>query len=115
LKKRTKKLLFHQDGSAAETVIHSFGVDGGYYDGYYPEAGLIYRHGNLWGTTSAGGNSTNGTVFQIVARTNAESVLYSFTGGADGAFPVAGLIETGGTLNGTTYYGGTTKTVSPSR
>jgi uncharacterized repeat protein (TIGR03803 family) len=36
-----------------------------------------------------------------------ERVIYSFTGGADGAFPSSGLIDLGGTLYGTTTGNGT--------
>src|ERR1700683_54626 len=36
------------------------------------------------------------------------SVVYSFTGGSDGANPFSGLVAVGGTLYGTTYFGGAT-------
>lgn len=36
------------------------------------------------------------------------SVVYSFKGGSDGANPFSGLVAAGGTLYGTTYFGGTT-------
>jgi uncharacterized repeat protein (TIGR03803 family) len=58
----------------------------------------------LYGTTSAGGTSNNGTVFS--ATTSAEKVLYSFAGGSDGTEPFAGLIDVKGTVYGTTGYGG---------
>jgi uncharacterized repeat protein (TIGR03803 family) len=47
-----------------------------------------------------------GTVFKIDPTTGAEAVLHSFTGGSDGDRPVAGLIDVGGTLYGTTLDGG---------
>ena len=34
------------------------------------------------------------------------SVVYSFKGGSDGASPFSGLVNVGGTLYGTTYFGG---------
>src|ERR1039457_3903405 len=78
-------------------------------DGSTPKAGLLpaTRTGNLYGTTSGGGTSNFGTVFEVNANTGMEAVLYSFTGGADGATPVGGLItDQAGNLYGTTTAGG---------
>jgi uncharacterized repeat protein (TIGR03803 family) len=62
--------------------------------------------GDLYGTTFQGGASAYGTVFQLDA-TGKETVLYSFTGGADGAYPYAGLVrDAAGNLYGTTSAGG---------
>lgn len=74
-------------------------------DGSYPSAGLINVKGTLYGTTSQGGTSGDGTVFRI-STGGAEQVLYSFKGSLDGAAPVAGLIDVKGTLYGTTGGGG---------
>jgi uncharacterized repeat protein (TIGR03803 family) len=93
-----------------ETVLHSFtgGSDGG-----LPYAGLIAdKEGALYGTTSGGGIAGNGTVFKLTPPAKGqtawiETVLHSFTGGSDGASPVAGLIaDKEGTLYGTTGIGG---------
>src|SRR5258708_18535182 len=68
------------------TVLHSF--TGG-ADGAYPVGGLVRDGiGDLYGTTRTGGSSGSGTVFKVDA-TGKESVLYSFTGGADGGVPIA--------------------------
>jgi len=90
--------------SGSETVLHSFA---GAPDGSTPHGGLILDHkGNLYGTTDDGGTSNAGTVFEISAS-GAESVLYSFAGGADGATPVAALVrDKAGNLYGTTSSGG---------
>ncbi len=98
-----------------ETVLYSF--TGG-ADGSTPYAGLIFDGaGNIYGTTSAGGNLTCtylpdscGVVFELTPSASGpwiETILYSFTGGSDGANPNAGLIfDSGGNLYGTTLYGG---------
>jgi uncharacterized repeat protein (TIGR03803 family) len=62
--------------------------------------------GNLYGTTYYGGAYGRGTVF-VVNKTGNEKVLYSFTGGGDGAGPEAGLIQdAAGNLYGTATSGG---------
>jgi uncharacterized repeat protein (TIGR03803 family) len=91
--------------STGETVVHSF--TGAPADGAFPYAGVIEDSaGNLYGTTSAGGASNNGAVFKVDAS-GAETLLYSFSGGLDGAVPYGGLIRTSnGNLYGTTSAGG---------
>ncbi len=98
--------------SGKETVLYSFA--GGATDGATPLAGLVMdASGNLYGTTSAGGPSGTGTVFELVAPvvTNGpwtEKVLYSFAGGMDGATPVGRVtFDKAGNLYGTTSAGGT--------
>ena len=73
-------------GTHTESVLYSFGANS--TDGQLPLAGLNRdAQGNLYGTTSQGGASGAGTVFEIAAGTHAESVLYSFAGGTDGEIP----------------------------
>jgi uncharacterized repeat protein (TIGR03803 family) len=86
------------------TVLHSF--KGG-TDGEFPSGGVVRdTAGNLYGTTASGGAFNNGTVFKL-DTTGKETVLYSFTGGADGAIPLAGMIrDAAGNLYGTTEHGG---------
>ncbi len=95
-----------------ETVLYSFA--GGATDGSDPQAGLAMDgSGNLYGTTSAGGASGNGTVFELIAPKTAngkwtEKLLYSFGSGTDGAAPVGGVsFDSAGNLYGTTSAGGT--------
>jgi uncharacterized repeat protein (TIGR03803 family) len=57
-----------------------------------------------YGTTAAGG-SGNGTVFRLNSDGLAFTNLHNFTG-SDGAMPLAGLVFSGGVLNGTTSSGG---------
>jgi uncharacterized repeat protein (TIGR03803 family) len=89
--------------TGAETV-YSFG---NVSDGASPSAGLINVKGTLFGATVFGGAYSIGTVFSLNPKTSAETVLHSFGSGTDGALPYAGLIDVGGTLYGTTEYGGT--------
>src|ERR1035441_3236450 len=98
-------VVFKVNTAGKETVLYSFtgGADGG-----QPHAGLILDSaGNLYGTTYAGGEGGAGVVFKV-NMAGQETVLYSFTGGADGKRPNAGGIrDSGGNLYGTTQSGGT--------
>jgi uncharacterized repeat protein (TIGR03803 family) len=98
-------VLYKLDTGGHETVLYSFtgGADGG-----FPIAGVIRDSaGNLYGTTEYGGTAGRGVVFKLDA-TGHETVLYSFTGGADGGYPAAGVIrDSAGNLYGTTPEGGT--------
>ena len=96
--------VFKLDANGNETVLHSFT---GAPDGAGPVASLVRdKQGNLYGTTLGGGTFGRGTVFKLDPTGN-ETVLYSFTGGADGGSPYAGLVrDDHGNLYGTTFYGG---------
>ncbi len=98
----------NSSGGWAETVLYSFtgGVDGA--NPYYADV-ILDKEGNLYGTTVEGGTYNLGVVFELTrtARGWKESVLYSFAGGNDGAYPYAGLaLDPAGDLFGTTYGGG---------
>jgi uncharacterized repeat protein (TIGR03803 family) len=74
-----------------ETVLYTFmGLDGA------DPAGSLVRDadGNLYGTTRLGGAFGYGTVFELDTLGNL-TTLYTFTGGADGASPFAGLVLDG--------------------
>jgi uncharacterized repeat protein (TIGR03803 family) len=92
----------------AYSVLYSF--KGGTGDGAYPVAGLINVNGTLYGTTAKGGaegaSGFEGIVFAITTS-GKETVLHSFGGSGDGAYPGADLINVNGTLYGTTLLGGT--------
>ena len=100
--------LVNSSGNYTEKTLYSF--TGGSDGGYPFAAGLISdSSGNLYGTTSGGGTSGNGTVFELVNSSGnyTEKVLYSFSGGSDGGNPVAGLIaDSSGNLYGTTIADG---------
>jgi len=97
-------VVFKMDTSGHQTLLHSFT---GAADGGDPYAGVIFDPaGNLYGTTIAGGTAGMGVVYKL-DTTGQETVLYNFTGGADGGNPYAGVIlDAAGNLYGTTYGGG---------
>jgi uncharacterized repeat protein (TIGR03803 family) len=98
--------VFRISPSGSLTNLWSF--TGG-EDGAFPLAGLVQgSDGNFYGTTygSGSGSSANGSVFRISASGSLTN-LWSFTGGNDGANPMAGLVQgTDGNFYGTTYGSG---------
>jgi uncharacterized repeat protein (TIGR03803 family) len=104
--------VFEYD-ETGERALYEFqnGADGG-----FPAASLIAdSKGNLYGTTVLGGDTNCelgapppgcGVVFKL-STAGKETVLHTFTGQADGAWPSAALVmDTAGNLYGTAYYGG---------
>ena len=98
-------VVYELDTTGHEAVLHTFGSGA---DGGYPYAGVIRDSaGNLYGTTQYGGTAYKGIVYKLDS-TGDETVLYNFTGGADGSEPWAGVVrDPAGNLYGTTYQGGT--------
>jgi len=98
--------VFKVSAAGKQTVLHSFtgGADGGfpYYGGV-----TLDKRGNVYGTTSYGGaNQYFGTVFKV-NKHGKQTVLYNFTGQADGGQPDAGVVrDKAGNLYGTTVGGG---------
>jgi uncharacterized repeat protein (TIGR03803 family) len=94
---------------SSKGIIHILYSFAGGNDGANPIARLaIDKNGNLYGTTSAGGTSGNGTVFAVSAA-GKHTVLYSFGSGTDGTIPFAGVtLDAKGNLYGTTSAGGST-------
>jgi uncharacterized repeat protein (TIGR03803 family) len=99
--------IFELDlNSGREKRLYAFqgGDDGG-----SPDAGLLYPNGTLYGTTAGGGASDYGIVFAFNLKTQTETVLHTFQGGAaDGSDPAGELTNVNGTLYGTTFEGGST-------
>ena len=97
-------VVFKVDKTGKETVLYTFtgGADGG-----NPFEGLVRdAKGNLYGTTEVGGTSGLGTVFKVSSK-GKETVMHSFTGGANGRIPFTALVwDTKGNLYGTTEQGG---------
>src|SRR6266478_9776069 len=92
--------------TAATNVIFSFGEG----EGEYADTDLeTDSAGNIYGTTVLGGDFGGGTVFQLRPTPDGwvHTVLYSFTGGADGGEPYKGVtLDREGNLYGTAVTGG---------
>lgn len=103
------KLSPQPDGQWTETILHSFGNWG---DGWDVEGNLILdKKGNLYGTTTSGGEKNGGTVFRLTPGANGwtETILYSFPGsiaGPDGDGPIGVVADRDGNLYGVTEFGG---------
>jgi len=115
--------VFALSAQGVFTTLHTF--TGPPTDGFYPHAGLVQgKDGNLYGTTSEGGDvlydcSSDGvgfgcgTVFRVTPGGRL-TILHNFGIGTDGQLPAAGLVQaTDGNLYGTTEFGGTSTTCNP--
>lgn len=91
--------------SGQEQIVYSFNSNFN-YDGTEPFAGVTYMNGKFYGTTTEGGASNDGTVYEVTLSGN-ESVLHSFMGGTDGSDPQSQLAAVKGAVYGTTLYAGT--------
>jgi uncharacterized repeat protein (TIGR03803 family) len=96
--------VFKVTASGTESVLYRFAGTNG--DGF-PQDGVVRDpSGNLYGTTQNGGPDNAGTVFKV-DPTGKKTILYSFTGSTDGAYPMAGVVlDAEGNLYGTTWLGG---------
>ena len=90
--------------ASAAKLIYSFAGSG---DGEYTDTELVMDSaGNLYGTSVQGGTYGGGTVFQVTPA-GVHTVLYDFTGGADGGEPYKGVtLDAQGDLYGTAVTGG---------
>ena len=101
-------VLFELLSNGTLRVLHAFlgGTDGMESDGQ-PGQGLLPVGGELYGVTYLGGmpgcdgDFGCGTIFKIT-MTGEETVIYRFTGAADGAFPQALISDGSGNLYGVT-------------
>jgi uncharacterized repeat protein (TIGR03803 family) len=104
-----------QQGQWTESILHPFCSDVvNCSDGSQPLAGLVFdKAGNLYGTTSGGGDlnclaAGCGVVFELAAGTWSDTILYSFPGGTPGFSPDSSVIlDAVGNLYGVAYQGGT--------
>ena len=93
--------------SWTKTTLYNFS---GGSDGSRPSGDLLFDNaGNLYGVTTGGGAFGKGAVYKLTRSGNTwtQTVLWSFSGGADGDGPSSGLVfDSSGNLFGTTSYGG---------
>ncbi|HEY6370057.1 MAG TPA: choice-of-anchor tandem repeat GloVer-containing protein [Candidatus Sulfotelmatobacter sp.] len=96
--------VFRISAAGVETVLYRF-ADGA--DGASPLGGVaLDSAGNIFGTTWLGGIHSYGTVFRLDSS-GKEKVLHSFSGGSDGANPMAApVLDAAGNMYGTTSAGG---------
>jgi uncharacterized repeat protein (TIGR03803 family) len=100
--------LSPQNGSWSGRALYSFCSLPLCADGESPVGPLVRdaSSGNLYGATFSGGAYGYGAVFKLDTSGN-ETVLHSFMGGSDGAYPDGGvIIDASGNLYGTTGDGG---------
>jgi uncharacterized repeat protein (TIGR03803 family) len=99
--------VFKVTPSGTLTTLYNFASSSS--DGFKPIGSLIQgSDGNFYGATNVGGATVNeaGTVFRITPG-GALTIIYSFSGDADGFGPAAGLAQgTDGNFYGTTINGG---------
>jgi len=107
------ELLPPATGGGAWTAVTLYSFTGINGDGVRPIAGLVMgANGEIYGATTNGGTGEYGTVYEVQSPSSpggtwTETVLHSFQGGQDGAFPYGNLvIGRNGELYGTTYQGG---------
>jgi uncharacterized repeat protein (TIGR03803 family) len=73
---------------------------------------IVDANGAIYGTTEGGGPTNNGIVYKLAPPAGGkgawvETILYYFSGGADGGYPTGALsADSAGTLYGTTSFGG---------
>jgi len=100
--------LSRSGASWTEAVLYRFSASGNV--GNIPAAGVILdRVGNLYGTTDLGGTLNGGVVFQLMQSGSnwTETVLHTFGGLNDGAYPNGLIMDQQGNLYGTTEAGPT--------
>ena len=104
--------LFKTTLAGKTTILYNFkGAYNSATDAGTPQASLISVNGILYGTSAAGGGSGCGgrgcgTMFSFDPAKRVETMLYAFPGASGGYGPTANLVDVGGTLYGTTEFGG---------
>ena len=90
-------------GKWSERIVYSF------LGAASPSSGIVFdAAGNAYGNTSEGGESGDGTIFQLAApiQNGNYNLIWSFNG-SDGAVPIGGLLlDSAGNIYGATYRGG---------
>jgi uncharacterized repeat protein (TIGR03803 family) len=96
-----------QATAAKEKILHEFSIE---RNGSWPYSLVSDSAGNLFGATEYGGEYNKGAVFEFSPKAGGgwtETVLHSFSGGADGVTPSQIVLDAAGNIYGTTLHGGT--------
>ncbi len=109
------KIAVHKKAAKdKEKIFYAFK---GTPDAFLPESSVIQdAEGNLYGSTCCGGATNHGTIFElsILHRGKAkETVLYNFTGGADGFGPTGQLAMDGAEISTAQPPAATVSAISP--
>jgi len=97
-------MIYKLDGAGKHTVLYGFPPASGGTAAVGPL--MQDRVGAIYGATYEGGTANAGVVYKLDPR-GRETVLYTFTGGADGSGPTGPLVrDSAGNLYGTTIRGG---------
>jgi uncharacterized repeat protein (TIGR03803 family) len=95
-------------GTWTDTVLFNFTLDYGSYPN--PVGVVMDASGNLYGTTTQDGTYAVGTIYKLTPSGAGfwnRTILHTFTGSTDGAYPYGGLaIDKSGVLYGTADSGG---------
>ncbi len=83
--------LSPSNGTWTESILSNFTLDGGQNPNPYGIA--LGPAGGLYGVTISGGEYNVGTVYQLTPASGVwdRTILYTFTGGPDGAYPTGGV------------------------
>jgi uncharacterized repeat protein (TIGR03803 family) len=99
------------NGQWTESLVYSFRSASGF--GVRPTGVVFDALGNLYGSTTSGGNTYCdqgcGTVFELSPSSGGQwtqTVLYNFSGGSDGYSPSNVILGSGGQLYGEIYFSG---------
>jgi uncharacterized repeat protein (TIGR03803 family) len=103
----TDQTVFKLTSPGIDRVLAEFTAFG---SGGESNAALLNVGGTLYGTAVTGGandcgGAGCGAVFKL-GQGGTPILVYAFKGGSDGAYPSGGLTDIGGTLYGTTLFGG---------
>jgi uncharacterized repeat protein (TIGR03803 family) len=96
-----------QTNGTGFTNLYSFGIEftGGNSDGAHPQSYLVLSGNTLYGTTSEGGSSDDGTIFRINTDGTKFANVHNFSG-SDGKASLAGFWLSGNVLYSTATEGG---------
>ena len=99
--------VFKMTNGGALTTLAELTGTSGTRRGTAPSGRLVVNGSTIYGTTQFGGTYDLGTVFSLAGTQWNMLVAFTGVGGAKrGSGPISGLTHLGGTLYGTTEYGG---------